>query len=48
MIEAGIDPKTVQQRLGHADISVTLNIYAHATKAMDEKAAVKLENLMFG
>lgn len=47
MIEAGIDPKTVQQRLGHADISVTMNIYAHCTKTMDEKAAEMMDNVLF-
>lgn len=47
MIEAGVDPKTVQQRLGHADISVTMNIYAHSTKAMDRSAADKMDNLLF-
>lgn len=47
MIEAGIDPKTVQQRMGHADISVTMNIYAHCTKTMDEKAAELMDNIIF-
>lgn len=47
MIEAGIDPKTVQQRLGHADISVTMNIYAHCTKTMDKKAAETMDNILF-
>ena len=47
MIEAGVDPKTVQQRLGHADISVTMNIYTHSTKAMDRSAADKLDYIMF-
>ena len=32
-IESGIDPKTLQELMGHRDISVTMNIYAHV---MDE------------
>lgn len=45
MLEAGIDPKTVQNRLGHSDISMTLNIYAHCTQNMDRNAAQKLDDL---
>ena len=47
MIEAGVDPKTVQQRLGHADITVTMNIYAHCTKTMDTKAAEVIDDVVF-
>ncbi|MBQ3054801.1 MAG: site-specific integrase [Oscillospiraceae bacterium] len=47
MIEAGIDPKTVQQRMGHADISVTMNIYAHCTKTMDTRAAEAMDKMIF-
>lgn len=45
LLEAGVDPKTVQMRLGHSDISMTLNIYAHCTQNMDRNAAQKLDNL---
>lgn len=41
-IESGMNPKTLQEILGHADIGVTMNIYAHVmdtTKAA-EMAAV--------
>lgn len=41
MIAAGIDPKTAQKRLGHADISVTMNIYTHATETANKAAADK-------
>lgn len=39
-IQAGIDPKSLQLLLGHADIKTTLNVYAHLTK--DKKK----ENIM--
>ena len=42
MVGAGVDPKTVAGRLGHADPSVTLNVYAHAIEARDRDAAVGL------
>lgn len=45
MLEAGVDPKTVQNRLGHSDITMTMNIYAHCTQNMDRNAAQKLDDL---
>lgn len=45
LLEAGVDPKTVQTRLGHSDISMTLNVYAHCTPTMDRNAAQKLDDL---
>jgi site-specific recombinase XerD len=47
MIEAGIDPKTVQTRIGHADISTTMNIYTHCTKTMDQGAANAIDKILF-
>jgi integrase len=42
----GVDPKFVQELLGHADISLTLNVYSHvfdmgdaAAGAMDDALA---------
>jgi integrase len=29
MLQQNIHPKVVQERLGHSDISLTLNIYSH-------------------
>ena len=46
MLEAGIDPKTVQSRLGHANISITMDVYGHCTKAMDKKAADKIDEII--
>ncbi|MBR2682510.1 MAG: hypothetical protein IKE22_04495 [Atopobiaceae bacterium] len=36
---AGIDLKTVQARLGHAEVSQTMNQYTHAIPANDRAAA---------
>ena len=38
-LQAGIHPKVVSDRLGHANISITLDTYSHATPAMQEEAA---------
>jgi len=45
MISQGINMKVVQMRLGHKDISTTLNIYSHVTKTDDEKASDIFKNL---
>ena len=40
------DLKTVSRRLGHAQTSTTMNIYAHALKQSDQKAADALESVL--
>ena len=39
LIAAGVDVRTVAARLGHADASVTLRVYAHALPERDRAAA---------
>lgn len=29
MAKSGMNPKTLQYRMGHSDIAVTLNVYTH-------------------
>ena len=36
---AGIHPKVVSERLGHANIAITLDTYSHAIPALSEEAA---------
>jgi integrase len=45
-LEAGVHPKVVQERLGHATIAITLDIYSHAIPAMQEDAAAKIAALL--
>lgn len=45
LIYNGTNIKTVSDRLGHADVSTTGNIYAHAIKTADEMAAEALEDI---
>ena len=45
LLANGVDVKTVQNRLGHSDASLTLNQYAHAIPDNDEKAAEMLGEL---
>lgn len=46
LISDNIDVRTVSARLGHAQASTTMNIYAHSLKKSDEKAASSLNNLL--
>lgn len=41
------DGKVVSERLGHAQISLTLDIYAHVLPAMDADAADKFAAAVF-
>ena len=46
LIRAGVNPKVVQQRLGHSDVNITLNTYTHVLPEMDIEAAEKLDSIM--
>lgn len=46
LIEAGVGVKEIQLRLGHTDINTTMNIYAHMTANMEEKASHQFSKLM--
>ena len=46
LIQAGVNPRVVQQRLGHADVNITLNTYTHVLPDMDMDAAAKLDCIM--
>jgi len=41
----GVHPKVVQERLGHSQISMTLDTYSHVLPSMGREAAVKLDSL---
>ncbi|NFG22411.1 site-specific integrase [Clostridium botulinum] len=45
LFELGEQARTVQELLGHSDVSVTLNTYTHVLDDMKEKAVSKLDNL---
>ena len=46
-LQAGIHPKVVSERLGHASISITLDTYSHAIPALQEEAAGRIAELIF-
>lgn len=46
MLAAGVHPKVVSERLGHASISMTLDVYSHAIPALQESAAALVAALV--
>lgn len=45
LIAQGVHAKIISERLGHSDISVTMNTYGHAFKSADRAAADKMESI---
>jgi integrase len=46
LIADGTDIVTVSKRLGHANTSVTLDVYAHAIASRDRLAADRIDQLL--
>jgi integrase len=47
-LTAGVHPKVVQERLGHATISITLDTYSHVSGALHSDAAEQVAGLVLG
>jgi integrase len=45
-LQAGIHPKVVQERLGHANVSITLNIYSHVAPTLHDEAAETVARML--
>ncbi len=45
LLRKGVHPKVVQERLGHATINITLDIYSHVMPDLQREATEKLEAL---
>ena len=46
LLLAGVPLKVVSERLGHASIAITANIYAHVTETLQREAVSKLEDYL--
>ncbi|TPG88005.1 hypothetical protein EEL32_10920 [Brevibacillus laterosporus] len=46
LLQIGENPKVVSERLGHADVNITLNTYAHVLPTMQKNLAKNFENAM--
>ncbi len=45
MLAVGTNPKVVQETLGHANVSVTLDIYSYLLPNMQDEVAQKINEL---
>jgi integrase len=45
LVSSGLNIKAVSSRLGHASVPITLDLYAHALREDDEKAAAIIGEL---
>ena len=48
LLTQGVDPRTIMETLGHSQISLTLNTYAHVVPALQRKAAAKMDEILDG
>jgi integrase len=47
-LAAGVNPKVVQERLGHSTVALTLDTYSHAVPTLGRDAAKRIDALLRG
>lgn len=48
LLEAGVHPRSVADRLGHATPSLVMNTYGHVTERMQREATAAMDNVLSG
>jgi integrase len=43
MLQQDVHPKIVQERLGHANIAITIDTYSHMVPGLQETAALRFD-----
>ena len=46
LLRAGVNPKVASERLGHADVRITLQIYSHVLPSSQADVITKLDKLL--
>lgn len=46
LLASGVNPKLVQERLGHSSIALTLDTYSHVIPSLQEEVARRMDDLM--
>jgi integrase len=46
LVSSGLNIKAVSSRLGHSSVGITLDLYAHAQREDDQKAAAIIGRIM--
>lgn len=47
LLEAGENIKVISERLGHASVAITLDLYAHCLPTMQQAASERLEGILY-
>jgi integrase len=47
ILKCNIPAKVASERLGHSNIGITMDLYSHVIKEMQEEAATKIDVLIF-
>lgn len=48
LLARGVSPRMVMDILGHSQIAITMNIYAHVLPAMQQDAADEIDSALSG
>ena len=46
MLQSNVHPKIVSERLGHASVAITMDIYSHVLPGLQEEAAQRFAKLL--
>ncbi|MEX2355620.1 MAG: tyrosine-type recombinase/integrase, partial [Thermaerobacterales bacterium] len=46
MLQAGVQPKVVQETLGHSTIAMTIDLYSHVMPSIQKEAATRMNDLL--
>lgn len=47
LLQAGVHPKVVSERLGHSSTTLTMDVYSHVAPGMQEAATAQLETMLY-
>ena len=48
LLQQGVNPKVVSERLGHASVTFTMDVYQHVLPGMQAQAAATFGTAIFG
>lgn len=46
LLQQGVHPKVVSERLGHSAVGITLDTYSHVVPSLDAEVANRLERML--
>ncbi|MDI3509118.1 MAG: hypothetical protein PWP55_1310 [Clostridiales bacterium] len=46
LLEQGVHPEVVQERIGHSSITITLDTYSHLVPNLQQEAAQKIDDML--